>query len=129
MKTQYRIWEKPDGRATYREGSIHDSLDAAKAATGMPSDTTWGTNGEGNYWPDNDYRGVLFVGTEAAAESVEDRAQLAIDLIVQYGWIDGDHHKAWVMDQVVRTLAGDRYEKVVAEACADGSEWDEGVAP
>ncbi len=57
-----------------------------------------------------------------------------IDLAVRYGGIDGGHHKAWVIDQMVRALAGDDYDKIVAEAKAgeDGPEtydWDVGIAP
>lgn len=62
------------------------------------------------------------------------RIQAAIDLAVRYGGIDGDHHKAWVIDQMVRVLAGDRYRKIVREARSgeDGPEtydWNEGIAP
>lgn len=58
----------------------------------------------------------------------------AIDLIVRYGGIDGEHHKAWVLDQVVRVLAQDEYDEIVRNACdgEDGPntyEWDVGVAP
>jgi len=58
----------------------------------------------------------------------------AIELAVRYGGIDGDHHKAWVIDQMVRALAGDGYEELVREAKAgeDGPEtysWDEGIPP
>lgn len=59
---------------------------------------------------------------------------VALELIVQYGGIDGDHHKAWVLDQVTRVLAGAEYGALVKEAKAgeDGPEtygWDEGIAP
>jgi hypothetical protein len=62
------------------------------------------------------------------------RIKKAIDLAVQYGGIDGDHHKAWVIDQMVRALAGPGYRRIVKEACAgeDGPntyEWDTGIAP
>lgn len=62
------------------------------------------------------------------------RIQAAIDLAVRCGGIDGDHHKAWVIDQMVRLLAGDGYADVVREAKAgeDGPEtyeWNEGIAP
>lgn len=30
----------------------------------------------------------------------------ALELAVKYGGIDGDHHKAWVIDQMVRRLTG-----------------------
>ena len=128
MKTEYRIWRRSGPMSRYEPGDLHSDLDAAKAATGTPSDVPWDTNGEGNYWPTEPPH-LVFVGAEEVPESLEDRIQLAVDLIVGYGGIDGDHHKAWVMDQVVRVLTGDRYEQVVAEACAEGGEWDEGIAP
>ena len=58
----------------------------------------------------------------------------AINLAIKYGGIDGDHHKAWVIDQIVRILAGNNYEKIVKDACAgeDGPntyEWNEGIPP
>lgn len=58
----------------------------------------------------------------------------AIEIAVGFGGIDGEHHKAWVIDQMVRVLAGDRYDSVVADAKAgdDGPDtytWDEGIAP
>ena len=62
------------------------------------------------------------------------RSGEAIQLAVKYGGIDGAHHKAWVIDQMVRILAGDRYEAIVAAARSgeDGPDtygWDEGIAP
>lgn len=64
----------------------------------------------------------------------DDAVEAAIDLAVQSGGIDGTHHKAWVIDQMIRLLAGDRYETIVADARAgeDGPEtydWDVGIAP
>jgi hypothetical protein len=62
------------------------------------------------------------------------RAQAAIDLAIRYGGIVGDHHKAWVIDQMIRLLAGDRYDEVIREA-NDGEdgpqtyEWQVGVPP
>lgn len=58
----------------------------------------------------------------------------AIALAFQYGGIDGDHHKAWVIDQMIRILAGDGYARLVAEA-NDGEDgpntytWNEGIVP
>lgn len=34
------------------------------------------------------------------------RIDKAIEFAVKYGGIDGDHHKAWVIDQMVRALTG-----------------------
>lgn len=62
------------------------------------------------------------------------RAEEAIEIAVRFGGIDGGHHKAWVIDQMVRALSGDKYEQVVSDACSgeDGPctyEWDCGIAP
>jgi hypothetical protein len=64
----------------------------------------------------------------------ENRIERAISLAVQYGGIDGEHHKDWVIDQMVRILAGDDYAEIVREAKAgeDGPDtygWDVGIAP
>jgi hypothetical protein len=66
--------------------------------------------------------------------TAEEKVAKAIELAVQFKGIDGAHHKDWVIDQMVRTLAGDDYQKVVtaAKAGEDGPEtyeWDEGIAP
>ena len=67
-----------------------------------------------------------------------DHLRIAIDLAVNlgldYGTGDGAHHKMWVIDQMIRILAGDRYEQTIKEACAgedgpDSYEWDCGIAP
>lgn len=62
------------------------------------------------------------------------RIEAAIDVAVKYGGTDGDHHKAWVIDQMVRRLAYDQYEAIVAEAKSgeDGPDtyaWNEGIVP
>ena len=63
-----------------------------------------------------------------------ERITAALTLAVDYGGIDGAHHKDWVIDQMVRVLAGDDYDKIVAKACAgeDGPQtysWNVGIAP
>lgn len=67
-------------------------------------------------------------------KSDKDKISEAIDLAVQYGGTDGSHHKAWVIDQMVRILAGNEYDLIVAGAKTgedgpDTYEWDEGIAP
>lgn len=86
------------------------------------------------------------------------RIETALDLAMQYGGIDGNHHKAWAIDQIVRVLTGcpvvqvdavdvrgtqytdsdlgesESYQRFVAEhnAGEDGAdtyEWDIGIAP
>lgn len=63
-----------------------------------------------------------------------ERIEKALEVALRYGGIDGDHHKAWVIDQMVRALAGPRYEAWVKSACEgeDGPDtygWDEGIPP
>ncbi len=82
----------------------------------------------------------------------------ALDFAVRFGGIDGDHHKRWVIDQMVRALTGcpmetaeakdyrgnpysyqrqgesDAYRALVKAACEgedgpDTNEWDQGIAP
>ena len=64
----------------------------------------------------------------------KDKIDAALELAIQYGQIDGDHHKAWVIDQIVRALTGDNYDNVIADACdgEDGPQtydWNCGIAP
>ena len=61
----------------------------------------------------------------------------ALNLIRGYGTTDGDHHKQWVLDQVVRILKGNDYEEWVKDhngdaIDSDGNteyEWDVGIPP
>ena len=60
--------------------------------------------------------------------------QRALGLAFRYGGIDGAHHKDWVIDQMVRLLAGSGYDEFVKHATGgeDGPEtyeWSEGIAP
>jgi hypothetical protein len=67
-------------------------------------------------------------------KSLQQRVDIALAIARDYGGIDGDHHKAWVIDQMVRSLTGDQYSMFVADARIgdDGPEtysWNEGIAP
>ena len=58
----------------------------------------------------------------------------ALDIAREYGGIDGDHHKAWTIDQMVRALTGTKYEDWVKKTCEgeggpDTYKWYEGIAP
>ncbi len=63
-----------------------------------------------------------------------DRVHSALSIAARYGGIDGEHHKSWVIDQMVRILADDGYEVLVTtikngEDGPDTYEWAEGIAP
>ncbi len=58
----------------------------------------------------------------------------AMDVAMKYGGIDEAHHKAWVIDQVLRYLLGDEYDEAIALSCAgdDGPDThthDVGIPP
>jgi len=60
--------------------------------------------------------------------------QRALAIADCYGSIDGEHHKMWVIDQMVRALVAEDYENWVRQH-KDGQDgpdthrWDKGIAP
>ena len=42
-------------------------------------------------------------------DALRNRIKAATDLIERCGWIDGDPHKQWLLDQVLRALLKDGY--------------------
>lgn len=68
------------------------------------------------------------------AAAKQDRIDRALAFARDYGGIDGDHHKMWVIDQMVRALTGVDYQAWVRtrKAGTYGPEtygWDNGIAP
>ena len=66
----------------------------------------------------------------------EKRIEEALELAQLYGQTDGDHHKAWVIDQIVQSLLGTReaYEEFLTqynfgENGPNTYCWEEGIAP
>lgn len=62
------------------------------------------------------------------------RANETVQLVTEYGGVDGAHHKQWVLDQVMRSMLADKYEAWVAwyndgPDGPDTYEWDTGIAP
>lgn len=58
----------------------------------------------------------------------------ALEIAFQYGQIDGEHHKLWVIDQIVENLTGDKYKEFIEkyrydEETGDYYSWDKGIAP
>lgn len=69
-----------------------------------------------------------------ADATLTERAESALCTVLHYGGVDGEHHQAWVLDQVVRALTGPSYDEFVRRACdgedgPDTYEWDTGIAP
>jgi hypothetical protein len=66
------------------------------------------------------------------------RIREVLDLILQYGGIDGVHHKQWVLDQIVRILTINEggYKYWCEEYAGDPEDeenyygdWDVGIPP
>ena len=58
----------------------------------------------------------------------------ALALLKRYAGFDGSHHKDWLIDQVVRVLSGENYDKWIVNYNdrEDGPEtysWSEGIPP
>lgn len=60
-------------------------------------------------------------------------ADPTLDAVLDFcalGQIDGSHHKTWVIDQIARTILGDKYDEFVEWYEQDGEyEWEIGIAP
>lgn len=71
-------------------------------------------------------RGIEFMNNKQ-------RMSNAITIALEYGQIDGAHHKMWVIDQMIRALTGDNYEDFIKKYYIDEdggtSDWDCGIAP
>ena len=67
-------------------------------------------------------------------QELEEETKRVLDLIFEYGQIDGGHHKMWVIDQIVRILTKDKYNEwikdyVYDKETGDTYSWDKGIAP
>ena len=67
-------------------------------------------------------------------DSSKSKVDRALAIAYMHGQTDGGHHKAWVIDQMVRRLAGDDYGAWVERYKAgnegpDTYEWSVGIAP
>jgi len=81
-----------------------------------------------------DCDGPLRDALRAALAQSDDGKQAALEVAQRHGGTDGGHHKAWVIDQMVRALTGDGYDQFVTDTCAgeegpDSYFWGVGIAP
>lgn len=70
--------------------------------------------------------------TSRVIEPATERINKALRIAWEYSQIDGEHHKAWTIDQMVRTLfeTEEDYKRWVSEYENDGEYyWDTGIAP
>ncbi len=76
---------------------------------------------------DNAYARGYQRGKVDAENSLDEVLMLA----EKYAGIEGDHHRMWVIDQMIRLLLGDKYDQWVAmyNSAQDSDDWDTGIAP
>jgi len=142
MRTVFDLyhWSHPDDAAEVTYG--FDTADAAAQAAGIDrriADTVWERLRNDNGWiidphPVTGRHTEWGVFERRQAETDTERVQLALELLAADGQVDGQHHQRWVIDQTVRILTGDGYERWIAgyRDGEDGPEtysWDEGIAP
>ena len=61
---------------------------------------------------------------------MEQNIKEAVEIALNYGSIDGDHHKMWVIDQMLRKILGNKeYKKAMKALDKNDDSWDEGIAP
>jgi hypothetical protein len=141
MRGAFELWRWPDGTVRGERVGVFETIDAAIAFAGVPNSEWVVTTTHPGHWyvplPDGARTGRYqswVVSPVRVPESDADRIELALEIALEDGQTDGDHHKLWVIDQIVRVLTGDRYEQVITEYCAgeDGPEtyfWETGIAP
>ena len=141
MRTVYDLyhWDHPDAAAEVTRG-FEDLADAVTHADIRPG-ANWARLPHDNGWlidpdPATGRQTEWGVFERHQAENDTERVQLALELLERDGQVDGDHHKAWVIDQTVRILTGDNddYQAWIERyrAGEDGPDtysWDEGIAP
>jgi chromosome segregation ATPase len=59
---------------------------------------------------------------------LQERRNEVVEIVFTHGQTAGAHHKAWVIDQIARTLLGEEYADWV-RGYKMGGDWDEGVPP
>ena len=60
----------------------------------------------------------------------EQRIAKALEVAAECAQYDGEHHKMWVIDQMVRELTGHGYtDRVHDWQGTNAEEWDVGIAP
>ena len=94
----------------------------------VPIDSYFYESDSGDYYMTRD--GITWEKTPKPPpwlNNSDNRNRKALEIAAQYGTIDGWHHKAWVIDQMVRALIGT--PEAYAAWRKENKDWDEGIAP
>lgn len=99
-----------------------------------PQIFTLSTRGPRGHWQIHnrqlgEFLGELESNLPFLHQNDQERIEAALHLALHDGGIDGAHHKAWVIDQIVRHLLGNAYQQTIQDRKDAGYDWDEGIAP
>jgi len=137
MRSAYEVLHRPHNDIQAADiAARFGSIEEARDFVGNPAPDDWREDQHRDLTPEADSERRLrwMIVERDDPESDAERVQLALQMVAADGQVDGDHHKAWVIDQVVRTLTGDGYNEWVRVYC-DGEDgpatysWDVGIAP
>lgn len=115
------IWQRKDDKVYLVSGNIEKQFDTEQECI--------------------DYIKIWVLKMKKNTNDLERKIGQALDIAFKYSQIDGSHHKAWVIDQMVRVLLGDGYKKWIERYMFNGEdpidtlqtdnyyEWDTGIAP
>jgi hypothetical protein len=148
MKDGYELCFKFAENGTYSDRAVLSTLAGAMAnshlgvqAEAYADPAEWREVGDGGTWILADRitsemrRSSPWLITKIRLpESDADRIELAAETGFKYAHYTGDHHKMWVIDQMLRLVLGDSYDVRVAEVKVgedgpDTYDWDTGIAP
>jgi len=153
LQTTFKVSYKPTVDGSFDEHGTYETLEAALASTHLGSPAEAYTD-ISNWTEANRNTLVLathitrqlgrrspwLIETIEVPETDADRIDLAVLLALECSHYEGDHHKMWVIDQMLRHLLGDKYDETIARYNGDEDdveddddfdrvEWDTGVAP
>jgi hypothetical protein len=100
----------------------------------LPGDTLFNFNGEQLCPGCGKSSTTVSEGEELAFGGMHEHCRKiqAARIATRFGMIDGDHHKQWVIDQMLRAILGDNgYKEWVQKMNSDPDyePWDVGIAP
>lgn len=73
---------------------------------------------------------MRFMETSPQEKILQERVKEAVRIAVYAMGVDGDHHRVWTLDQIVRLLAAEDYKNVVENFKANtGKDWGVGIEP
>lgn len=122
MHTEYRLWRKPGQEGAYQPQELYLTSWKAAAAADI-SLHVWKHNASTGDWHIDTPADAWIISAEQVPDNDQDRIALAVQTGINNAEYSGDHHKLWVIDQMLRHLLGDNYRATV------GDNWDPGVAP